>query len=203
MQGRAHVTSGDNNPVVLGNEDIVKIQNFLTKGLQFGPKIDKNGQLGFQIGTDLIATDFKISGNQFIGEIGGGIEQSVIKYPFDDDRVLQITVKHNFEGRYHRKIEGSAPEKVAEFVRIVVASGENREEAYNVFLEKNPDVEEWIGGIAGGFGIFVNAVIITAAVVGIVFAAAAAIFGPPGDEPAWIAAITGLVKVVTGRLGIA
>ncbi|MEH2123818.1 S8 family serine peptidase [Nostoc sp.] len=207
MQGRAHVIYNDNAPIVLGNQDILKIQNFFTNiANQFGVKIDKDGRVSFQIGNDSIAADFSINPGYYQGKIDLGVEQTIIKYPFNDDLSLQITVKHSFDGRYHRKIErSSAQEKVAEFIKIIVASGENQEEAYRIFLEKNPDVEDWIGGIAKNIGIFVNGAAIALAVVGIVLAAAAIMFGAliPGDEVLWIAAINALVKFVTARLGIA
>jgi hypothetical protein len=160
------------------------------------------GESGLKGGWELGRSGF--SGNIFTGKfvvegetkISGNINEST-------NQKVEGSLTGQVSGRYHRKLEGSAQEKVAEFVRIIIASGENREDAYRIFLEKNPDVENWIGDIANGFGIFVNATVIIAAIVGIVLAAVVAIFGPPGDELAWIAVITGLVKVVTQRLGIA
>ncbi|NEQ39120.1 MAG: S8 family serine peptidase [Okeania sp. SIO3I5] len=188
---------------VILDGDNLQINNLLGNLLtvEFGE--DKKVSLG--VGDDLIELSAGIDGNFYTGKIELKATANIFqKSFFNDGANFEASAGHTLDARYHRKIEGTAPEKVVKFVNILVDSVEELKTAYEVFLDQNPDVEELIKGIADGFGYLVGAAAIITAVVGAVWFIGNNITGVGFlDDIVGYPIVTGLVAFALAKFGIA
>jgi nucleoid-associated protein YgaU len=193
IKGDVSISSyGDS--LVLGNNDLLKIETSI-ESLQFGAKFDSNGNgKAFISLGDITLQSPSINSvrlNYYTGIVRvESPEYKLLEYDLVDSNKAStsISASYNLEARYHRKIDGSEPQKVAQFAKIVLASGENWNEAINVLYDKNPEVKEWLYGIAKG------ALILTAAVVAVV-GVIVALDPIPGNEVALFSLVGTLLKL--------
>jgi hypothetical protein len=187
-----------NSGVTVGNEDILKVETFL-EGVSV--KFDKERSASVEFGGEIAEISLRINGNVFTGILKGDTNFKFVKPSFfSDQEDIEASTKVEFDGRYHRELQGDSWKKIADFVGILIFSEENQETAYSVFLEKNPDVQTWINDTARSFGYVAGGVALVAAAALAVWVVLNNVTGfGVLDDVAGFAVVTGLVRFALQR----
>jgi Subtilase family len=196
------VTKKGDADASIGNEDILKVKTFI-EGVKV--KFDKERQASIEFDGGIGEISININGNVFAGIFKGDTNLKIRKGSFFDDKgEVEASFKVGLDGRYHRELSGSPWEKIFEFVKIVVLSGENLEFANNTLLDKNPDVESWLRATTQTLNYLVGGAALFAAVVSSVWFIANNLSGVGVlDDVIGLAVVTQLVKFAFKRFGIA
>jgi hypothetical protein len=165
----------------------------LERSLKAGPvSLKVSGQnLTLSFGNDSLQLGSTgMMGNVFTGTLNLQAGISVSRVITQNPRVkFEGSLEGNLDARYHMSLAGkSAVEKVSVFVNTVLKSGENVEQAIQVFLEKSADVVEWLGDFISKYG----GILAIAAVV--ILVAITALTPVPGDEAAAIGLLLTLLE---------